>query len=186
MEKIRRKIVVVGDGGCGKTSLLSVYLNGEFSSKHIPTIFDTSYKELVINDKGVALSIYDTAGEEDYDNLRPLSYPDTNVVLICYSIYSPTSLENVRLKWYPEVKHFLPQAYYILVGTKLDLRTTDSKRKKSVTRAEGLRMARRIGADDYLECSAKLSLGISQLFENALEMSLVPKKKGCFSDCFCL
>lgn len=49
------------------------------------------------------LALWDTAGQEDYDRLRPLSYPDTNVILMCFSVDSPDSLENIPEKWTPEV-----------------------------------------------------------------------------------
>ena len=62
--------------------------------------------------------MWDTAGQEDYDRLRPLSYPDTDVILMCFSIDSPDSLENIPEKWTPEVKHFCPNVPIILVGNK--------------------------------------------------------------------
>lgn len=66
--------------------------------------------------------MWDTAGQEDYDRLRPLSYPDTHVILMCFSIDSPDSLENIPEKWTPEVRHFCPNVPIILVGNKKDLR----------------------------------------------------------------
>lgn len=51
----------------------------------------------------VELALWDTAGQEDYDRLRPLSYPDTDVILMCFSVDSPDSLENIPEKWTPEV-----------------------------------------------------------------------------------
>jgi hypothetical protein len=62
--------------------------------------------------------LWDTAGQEDYDRLRPLSYPDTDVILMCFSIDSPDSLENIPEKWTPEVRHFCPNVPIILVGNK--------------------------------------------------------------------
>lgn len=52
------------------------------------------------------MALWDTAGQEDYDRLRPLSYPDTDVILMCFSIDSPDSLENIPEKWTPEVEIF--------------------------------------------------------------------------------
>ena len=69
------------------------------------------------------LGLWDTAGQEDYDRLRPLSYPQTDVFLIAYSIISPSSWENVKSKWHPEIQHHCPGTPIILVGTKSDLRS---------------------------------------------------------------
>ncbi len=84
----RYKIVVVGDGACGKTSLLTVFNDGEFPTAHIPTIFETDVATLRLEPEGemVELALWDTAGQEEYDKLRPLSYPNTDAVLICFSV----------------------------------------------------------------------------------------------------
>jgi small GTP-binding protein len=70
----------------------------------------------------VELALWDTAGQEDYDRLRPLSYPDSHVILICFAVDSPDSLDNVQEKWISEVNHFCPGLPIILVGCKKDLR----------------------------------------------------------------
>lgn len=71
---------------------------------------------MVVDGIQVSLGLWDTAGQEDYDRLRPLSYPQTDVFLICFSVASPSSFENVTSKWYPEIKHHCPDAPMILVG----------------------------------------------------------------------
>ncbi len=87
-------------------------------------------------------------GPEDYDRLRPLSYPQTDVFLICFSLISPTSFENIKSKWVPEVMHHWPICKRVLVGTKMDLRhdeyTLDRLREKGltpITTEEGRRLA---------------------------------------------
>ncbi|KAG9319018.1 hypothetical protein KVV02_003516, partial [Mortierella alpina] len=70
----------------------------------------------------INLGLWDTAGQEDYDRLRPLSYPQTDVFLICFSLVSPPSFENIKTNWFPEINHHVPNIPTILVGTKLDLR----------------------------------------------------------------
>ena len=75
-----------------------------------------------VHGKDVRLALFDTAASPDYDRLRPLSYPATGVFLVCFSISSPASLENVESRWLPEIKRHAPDVPVILVGTKLDLR----------------------------------------------------------------
>lgn len=129
--------------------------------------------------KQVELALWDTAGQEDYDRLRPLSYPDTDVILMCFSIDSPDSLENIPEKWTPEVKHFCPNVPIILVGNKKDLRNDPntikelSKMKQEpVKPEEGRAMAEKINAFAYLECSAKSKEGVREVFETATRAAL--------------
>ena len=97
----------------------------------------------------------DTAGQEDYDRLRPLSYPMTDVFLICFSVANRSSFESVTCKWRPELEHHCPGAKMILVGLKADLREDGSSAELNISPDEACDVAERIGASEYLECSAK-------------------------------
>ena len=124
--------------------------------------------------------------------MRPLSYPQTDVFLICFSIISPSSFENVKNKWFPEIQHHAPGVQFILVGTKLDLRDDDEtverlreKRLAPVTLEQGEALATELGAYKYLECSALSQKGLKQVFDEAIRCVLTVqeepkrKKKGC-------
>lgn len=107
----------------------------------------------MVDGRPVSLGLWDTAGQEDYDRLRPLSYPQTDVFLICFSLVSPPSFENVTGKWVPEILHHAPNIPILLVGTKLDLRedpeTLDKLRSRKMTPIDyqrGAACAREIGA----------------------------------------
>jgi len=185
MGSIRKKLVIVGDGACGKTCLLIVFSKDQFPEVYVPTVFENYVADIEVDNKQVELALWDTAGQEDYDRLRPLSYPDTDVILMCFSIDSPDSLENIPEKWTPEVRHFCPTVPIVLVGNKKDLRFDDQTRKElskskqePVRTEDGRAMAEKIGAYAYLECSAKLNEGVREVFETATRAALQTKKKG--------
>ncbi|KAG9092973.1 GTP-binding protein Rho1 [Ceratobasidium sp. UAMH 11750] len=182
MSEIRRKLVIVGDGACGKTCLLIVFSKGTFPEVYVPTVFENYVADVEVDGKRVELALWDTAGQEDYDRLRPLSYPDSHVILICFAVDSPDSLDNVQEKWISEVMHFCQGLPIILVGCKKDLRrdpkTIEELRKTSqrpVTPEEGMAVAQKIGARHYLECSAKSGEGVREVFQYATRAALISR-----------
>ncbi|KAG8744375.1 GTP-binding protein Rho1 [Ceratobasidium sp. 414] len=179
-EPIRRKLVIVGDGACGKTCLFTVFARGVFPETYVPTIFEGYVADVDVDGKHVELALWDTAGQEEYDRLRPLSYPDSHVILICFAIDSPDSLDNVQEKWISEVTQFCHGLPVILVGCKKDLRcdpkTIEELRKTNqcpVTPEEGMAVAQKIGARQYFECSAKSGEGVREVFQYASRAALL-------------
>jgi len=162
---------------------LIVFSKDQFPEVYVPTVFENYVADIEVDSKSVELALWDTAGQEDYDRLRPLSYPDTDVILMCFSIDSNDSLDNIPEKWTPEVKHFCQNVPIILVGNKKDLRSEESNRKDGKNKVEivkhedGKAMAERIGAYAYIECSAKTKDGVREVFETATKAALQSKKK---------
>jgi len=198
---VRKKLVIVGDGACGKTSLLMypsphtlslqripkrkanwalrrVFQRGDFPEEHVPTVFDTYVQDVRFgpSNTAVQLALWDTAGQEDFDRLRPLCYADSDIVLICFSLDNYDSLENVVEKWQPEVLQYTGhlRVPYILVGTKRDLR---GPRGTGVSYLEGEAIARRIGARGYIECSARYNEGVLEVFQFAAKEACRPRQK---------
>lgn len=123
-EMTNLKCLVVGDGASGKTCLTYRHIHKKFLQGYIPTVFDkyTTRTTVVIDDVSteVQVSLWDTAGQEAYDRVRLLTYPESDVVLILYSTTSYSTLDNVLCKWLPEIRHHLREIPCILVGTKAD------------------------------------------------------------------
>lgn len=87
----------MGDGFCGKTSLLHVFQYNEFPEDYVPTVFENYIVRIDLDSgKSIELSLWDTAGQEEYDRLRPLCYPETDVILACFAIDQIQSFENVK------------------------------------------------------------------------------------------
>jgi len=189
------KCVVVGDGAVGKTCLLISYSSNTFPEDYVPTVFDNYNANVLWENQTVSLGLWDTAGQEDYDKLRPLSYPDTNVFLTCFSVVNPSSFDNIKSKWVPEIRYHCPDVPFVLCGTKLDLREDPEMLKRlkerdshPITTDMGDKLKAEVQAVDYCECSARTQKGLKELFNVAIEAVLKPatpdsgkkkKQNGC-------
>ena len=176
------KCVVVGDGNVGKTCMLISYTTNKFPEDYVPTVFDNYTANVLVDGTAVNMGFWDTAGQDEYDRLRPLSYPKTDVFLLCFSVVTPTSYGNIRTKWQPEIRHHCDDAPIVLVGTKIDLRNDDNvllklkkKQLSPVSQGQGQLLAKQIQAVAYVECSAKTQEGLTRVFEEAVRAALRPK-----------
>ncbi|CAI0557516.1 unnamed protein product [Linum tenue] len=189
------KCVTVGDGAVGKTCMLISYTSNTFPTDYVPTVFDNFSANVVVDGSTVNLGLWDTAGQEDYNRLRPLSYRGADVFLLAFSLISKASYENVAKKWIPELRHYAPGVPIILVGTKLvfmlpshlyrysaDLREDkqflmDHPGAVPITTAQGEELRKLIGAPMYIECSSKTQQNVKAVFDAAIKVVLQPPKQ---------
>jgi len=197
---VNRKLVLLGDGASGKTSLLNVFTRGYFPTVYEPTVFENYVHDIFVDNVHIELSLWDTAGQEEFDRLRSLSYDDTDLIMLCFSVDSKDSLENVESKWVGEIADNCPGVKLVLVALKCDLREQGveddedaeqnydengqpREKKPTISYDQGLEVARRIGALRYLECSAMRNRGVNEAFTEAARVALSVKKERDESKC---
>jgi len=194
--------VVVGDGAVGKTCMLMSYTTNSFPKDYVPTIFENYTATVEVDGITNSLSLFDTAGQEGYARLRPLSYDLTNVFLVCFAVNSKSSFANVENKWIPELNEHAPGVPFLLIGTKSDMRnepkdmglassaeqTSDMKNFSEdlesalpeeqkpeptdmVSRLSAEKMAQKLGAAGYFECSALEPDSLRVLFDEAIRVA---------------
>eukprot|EP01101_Sappina_pedata_P013446 TRINITY_DN9711_c0_g1_i1.p1 TRINITY_DN9711_c0_g1~~TRINITY_DN9711_c0_g1_i1.p1 ORF type:complete len:281 (+),score=51.09 TRINITY_DN9711_c0_g1_i1:155-997(+) len=169
----RVKCVAVGDGAVGKTSLLITFTENRFPEEYIPTVFENYISSVDIDGNEISASLWDTAGQEELASLRSLSYPDTDIFLLCFSLVDESSLTSAYEKWYPEITERCPEARLFIVGTKLDLKQCAPDAAHIPTREAIDEFCKRIGAMGYRECSAKTNDGVAGVFEDAVRAAMV-------------
>ena len=163
----RVTVTCVGDGAVGKTSLLLSYVSNKPPPEYAPTVFDCISVNVSVDQRVVQVALNDTAGQEDYDALRPLAYPSTDVFVLCYAVNSPTSLANVRSKWLPELRHHKRDAPIVLVGLKKDLASDES-----VPLSAAQDLADEFGLACAVEASALLGENVKTVFDEAIVCAL--------------
>uniref|UniRef100_A0A1I7ZHY5 Rho-related GTP-binding protein RhoU n=1 Tax=Steinernema glaseri TaxID=37863 RepID=A0A1I7ZHY5_9BILA len=177
------KCVLVGDAAAGKTSLIVSYTTNSWNPHYVPTAFD-NYSVLVqVDHKPIRLELSDTAGQSEFDSLRPFSYPDSDVFLLCFNVMRPASLRSIANHWIPEISRSSPNAPVILVGTHSDLRTNmDELMKLSragerpVSESKGRMLAEELNSD-YIECSALTQHNLKEVFDRAIIVALGGKSQ---------
>ena len=166
--------IVVGDKEADKTELISSY-----TASLEKTAVINKCVTVTVDGRKINLKVWDTTGGEDYDRLRTDLYRHKDVFLMCFSIVSPTSFENIRKKWLIEVQKYRPNSPMILVGTnshlKNNMQTVEENGHSPVTYVtyqQGLQLQHDIGAVKYVECSASTLDGVDTAFEEAVSAVL--------------
>ena len=177
------KCVVVGDGATGKTCMLISCTTNAFPEEYIPTVFDQYSTNVMVDGIPINLGLWDTAGQEDYDRLRPISYSQTDVLVVCFSIVNPASFRNAEAKWIREARHHCPNVPIVLVGTKVDLRDDHEaieklgKGRAPISYAQGASLANELGCDNYFEVSALTQKGLKECFDGVVRAALKVQPK---------
>lgn len=152
------------------------------------------FADIYVDNVHIELSLWDTAGQEEFDRLRSLSYDDTHAIMLCFSVDSKDSLENVESKWVGEIADNCAGVKLVLVALKCDLREGENEepvdgqpkeKKDLITYNQGLEVARRINALRYLECSAMKNRGVNEAFTEAARVALSVKINGAKDDSKC-
>ncbi|XP_057802385.1 rac-like GTP-binding protein ARAC7 isoform X2 [Salvia miltiorrhiza] len=166
-----------------KTCMLICYTSNKFPTDYIPTVFDNFSANVAVDGNIVNLGLWDTAGQEDYSRLRPLSYRGADIFVLAFSLISRASYENVLKKWMPELRRFTPNVPIVLVGTKLDLRddmgylADHIGGSNIITTAQGEELRKQIGAAAYIECSSKTQQNVKGVFDTAIKVVLQPPRR---------
>uniref|UniRef100_A0A4W5Q0S8 Ras homolog family member Ub n=1 Tax=Hucho hucho TaxID=62062 RepID=A0A4W5Q0S8_9TELE len=173
------KCVLLGDGAVGKTSLVVSYTTNGYPTKYVPTAFDDFSAVVQVDGHPVRLQLCDTAGQDEFDKLRHFCYSRTDALLLCFSVVSPASFQNVWEKWVPEIRRRCPLTPMLLVGTQCDLREDVKvlielarRRERPVAEVDARALADKVGAVAYVECSALTQKNLKEVFDAAIAVGM--------------
>lgn len=168
--------------------MLCALKDGKLTSQEIPEFFSTFTHKMKVDGRKLELGLWDTSGDPKYEGLRRLSYPNCDAFIVCYSVNSRKSYENVSKVWLPELeKHGSRNVPVIIVGMKKDLRPraslnrngsigTNSGRpvpaERFITCDEGMQLAKDVNAHAFMECSAFSEKAVNDVFEQAVRAVL--------------
>ncbi|XP_064782893.1 rho-related GTP-binding protein RhoH-like [Oncorhynchus masou masou] len=170
------KCVLVGDSAVGKTALLVRFTSETFPECYKPTVYENTGVEVFMDGAPINLGLWDTAGNDTFRQIRPMSYQQADVVLICYSVANASS-PAVKHKWLVEVRDNLPRVPVLVVATQTDQRDSGPHSASCSSAAEGKRLAQDIRAKGYLECSSLSNRGVQQVFECAVRTAVNQARK---------
>jgi len=159
MSRLQAKVVLLGEGRVGKTSLVVRFCRDTFDEVQPPTV-QASYldKLLTIGDKRLNLAIWDTAGQERFHALGPIYYRDADAALLVFDITDTESFGKVK-SWVRELRKMVGSSIVLCIaGNKVDL-----ERQRVVNRQDAVDYAESVGAH-YVETSAKTGRGIEDVF----------------------
>lgn len=166
---------VVGDGLVGKTSLVKKFAHNKHSENYVATVFDNFAGDVAVAGDKYTVSVFDTAGQQDYEGLRVFTYAQSDVIVVCYSAVDRESFNNVIDFWIPEIRNYVSNNKpIILVATQGDL---IPDKVTYVSRNEGLTLAKKIGANLFVESSVYDIGSVMKLFESVVTSAIKMKRR---------
>ncbi|KAI5844794.1 small GTPase superfamily [Tricharina praecox] len=186
-KKVMLKVIILGDSGVGKTSLMNQYVNKKFSASYKATIgADFLTKEVLVDDRLVTMQLWDTAGQERFQSLGVAFYRGADCCVLVYDVNNAKSFETLD-SWRDE---FLIQASprdpdsfpFVVLGNKIDV----DERKRAISQKRAMAFCQSKGGIPYFETSAKEAVNVEQAFEviarNALAQEENEEFTGDFQD----
>ena len=180
------KVVVVGEGAVGKTAMTVTYAHKYFPTEYTATVFDNYPTDIEVGGVQINMNIWDTGGLDEFEDLRKLTYPGTDVFVVCFDLTNGDSRENILNVWIPDLRERVGQTTpIILVGTKSERSFIPPPMSKGsqfygdpegyesyhiTSYKQGVQLAKKIGAAKYLECSAKNNDGLEAVFHEAAKI----------------
>ena len=156
----------------GKKSLVIALNGNEFPEGYVPTIFENYRQEVEFEDNKYTLIWNTGMGTDDYDNLRPEFYGQSDVIFLCFSLVCKQSFTDLTERWIGEIRHFSKSAIVILLGTKSDER--DDSNAAHVTDKQAKAFASKHKCAAFIACSPKNGDGMDQIFP-----ALLSSRKKC-------
>ncbi|XP_048365671.1 rho-related GTP-binding protein RhoH [Sphaerodactylus townsendi] len=171
------KCVLVGDAAVGKTALLLRFTSETFPDSYKPTVYENTGVEVFLDGVQISLGLWDTAGSDTFKGIRPLSYQQADVILMCFSVANRSSFLNLRTKWVTEVRTHLPRIPILVVATQTDQREAGPYSAGCISSVHGKQLAKDIRAKGYVECSSLNNRGVQQVFECAVRTAVHQERK---------
>ncbi|KAJ8611844.1 hypothetical protein CTAYLR_005778 [Chrysophaeum taylorii] len=158
------KVVLVGNGAVGKTCLVVKRTTGAFPEEYVPTVYDVPTMNSMIDGTPTNVTLWDTAGQFDFDRLRPLVYPQTDAFVLCASLDDENSQDVLESRWLHEIRAHLPaRVPFVIAATKADVSGSSLKL---------MERAKRMKAQGYFEVSAREDWGVDTLFDHVARVAL--------------
>uniref|UniRef100_A0A3P9H864 Ras homolog family member V n=1 Tax=Oryzias latipes TaxID=8090 RepID=A0A3P9H864_ORYLA len=175
-------LMLVGDGAVGKTTMIISYIFNGFNSEYKQTAFDVFTGLIHVNGVPIRLKLIDSAGQDGFGHLCSLCFPHVDVFILCFSLVNPRSFANISSKWIPQIRAANRTSPVVLVGSQSDLCHNmgilihlNHQRTRPVSFEKAKRLAHRIRAHSFIECSALTQHNLKDVFDHAVYAAIEHK-----------